>query len=209
MSKTEDAILKNLQTFTAFARQRLGDAHLAEDVVQESLLKAMAAGRQPAGEENTVAWFYRILRRSIIDIYRRKEARRRALERFEQELPENPLPADERVLCHCFKRLLPQLPQQYRELLDAVDLQGREIGVVADQLGVTRNNLTVRLHRARQRLREALAKNCQACSEHGCLDCTCGEPAGEPQRRTSAHAVPTAAGRGRISPRRKAPARQK
>ena len=39
----EDSILKNLQTFIGFARKRVGDAHLAEDVVQESLVKALAA----------------------------------------------------------------------------------------------------------------------------------------------------------------------
>ena len=43
MVRVEDAILKNLEVFVAFARKRLGDHHLAEDVVQESLMKALAA----------------------------------------------------------------------------------------------------------------------------------------------------------------------
>lgn len=173
MTPLEDAIVKNLQTFVAFARARLGDHHLAEDVVQESLVKALAAERHPKTEEETTVWFYRILRRSIIDVYRKQGARARALERFEKELPEIPGENEERELCKCFRRLLPMVPEQYRELLDEVDLKGKEPEDVAAKLGLTRNNLTVRLHRARKHLQKALTQNCGACSAHGCLDCTC------------------------------------
>ncbi len=175
MGRVENSILKNLHVFVAFARSRLGDEHLAEDVVQESLIKAIASERQPESDEETTPWFYRILRRSIIDVYRKQGARSRALERFEKEMPETPDASDERVLCQCFRRLLPLIPEQYRDLLEEVDLKGNDIGEVAAKLGVTKNNLAVRLHRARKHLREALSQNCRACSTHGCLDCTCDE----------------------------------
>jgi RNA polymerase sigma-70 factor (ECF subfamily) len=176
MDSMNEVILQNLKTFVAFTRKRVGDTHLAEDLVQESLVKALGADRKPMGDEDTVAWFYRILRRTIIDLYRRRAARSRALDRFEQDLAETPSPSDTRVLCACFKRLLPAVPETYRELVERIDLQGEEPGVVAQELGLTLNNLTVRLHRARRHLRDALSKNCQACSKHGCLDCTCGDP---------------------------------
>ena len=175
MVRVEDAILKNLEVFVAFARKRLGDHHLAEDVVQDSLIKALEADRHPETDEETTTWFYRILRRSIIDVYRKQGARSRALERFEKELPENPDAEEERELCKCFGRLMPMVPEQYRELLEKVDLGGNDPDAVAAKLGVTRNNLTVRLHRARKHLRKALTQNCGACSVHGCVDCTCGE----------------------------------
>lgn len=175
MAGVEDAIIKNLQVFQAFARNRLGDHHLAEDVVQESLIKALAADRHPDTDEETITWFYRILRRSIIDVYRKQGARSRALERFEKQVPETPDEKDERELCKCFRRLLPLVPEQYRELLEEVDLKGHELDLAAAKLGLTKNNLTVRLHRARKHLRKALSRNCGACSAHGCLDCTCGD----------------------------------
>lgn len=176
MPRTEDPLLENLQVFVAFVRQRVGDPHLAEDLVQDSLVKALAAERQPADSENSVAWFYRILRRSIIDLYRRTDARTRAMERFAQEFPETPQASDERMLCQCFKRLLPSMPEQYRDVLNEVDLAGKHLAQVAEQMGVTRNSLTVRLHRARKHLKAALIQNCQSCGQEGCLDCTCGEP---------------------------------
>lgn len=169
----EEPLLKNLKTFVAFTRKRVGDPHLAEDVVQESLLKALRSDRKPAPDEDVVAWFYRILRRSIIDLYRRRDVRERALDRLQAELPEQPTAATERVLCQCVKRLLPGLPEQYRDVLKQVDLDGAKPKEAAAALGLTMNNLTVRLHRARQRLRAELQQSCKVCSKHGCLDCTC------------------------------------
>jgi len=173
MATAEDPLLKNLETFIAFARKRVGDDALAADLVQDSLVKALSADRKPVKAEDSVAWFYRILRHSIIDLYRRNDAKKRALARFEAELPETPSDADERLLCQCFRRLLPSLPAQYRDLLVQIDLNGKAPAEVAAQLGITKNNLTVRLHRARAQLRDLLSRNCHACSKHGCLDCTC------------------------------------
>ncbi len=42
-----------------------------------------------------------------------------------------------------------------------------------EDLAMTRNNLRVRLHRARQMLRERLVDFCGPCCERGCRDCTC------------------------------------
>jgi RNA polymerase sigma-70 factor (ECF subfamily) len=173
VSVLEDSILKNLRTFVGFARQRVGDARLAEDVVQESLVNVLAAKRKPTGAEDTSVWFYRILRRTIIDLYRRNDARQHALDRFEQELPETPTAVEERLLCGCFNRLLPSVPSRYRELLQQIDLEGKQPAEMAAALGVTKSNLTVRLHRACKPLREILAQNCRACRKHGGLGCTC------------------------------------
>lgn len=178
MQTTEDVILENLKAFTAFARKRVGDPHLAEDLVQESLLKAMQAARKPAPEEDVVAWFYRILRRSIIDLYRRNEVRERALEEFESGMPEEPDVDSGAEICRCFKVLMAGMPGQYQELLNKIDLGGREIAEVAAELGETANNTRVRLHRARKQLRERVEQVCKACSVHGCIDCTCDEGGG-------------------------------
>ena len=175
MNPTAEILVANLQSFMAFARARLGDPHLAEDIVQESLVKALKAANQPSDDADTVTWFYRILRNSIIDLHRRNAVGKSALERFSHELPESPGSEEEKALCQCFKRLLPAIPPSHRVLLERIDLGGEDAAEVAAELGLTRNNLNVRLHRARGHLREMLARNCNACAKHGCLDCTCGE----------------------------------
>lgn len=175
MKSVEESLVENLHVFTAFVRNRVGSADLAADVVQESLVKALQSDKQPSNEEDAIAWFYRILRNSIIDLYRRDSARKSAFEKFERELSELPDAESEKVLCQCFKRLLPHLPENYRDVLQRIDLDGEDSNAVATDLKLTRNNLTVRLHRARNYLRDELTKNCRACAKHGCLDCTCGE----------------------------------
>jgi RNA polymerase sigma factor (sigma-70 family) len=174
MAKVEDALLENLNAFVAFARKRVGDPELAADLVQDSLLKALKSADKPVDGEGAVTWFYRILRHSIINLYRRRDVRERALERLQAQLPEQPDTDAERVLCQCVKRLLPGLPEQYRDVLQRVDLDGMSPREAASALGLTFNNLNVRLHRGRKRLREKVEATCHVCSKHGCLDCSCG-----------------------------------
>ncbi len=173
MQSLESHLVENLQKFVAFARSKLRDPHLAEDVVQESLLKALTADRKPASREDTITWFYRILRRSIIDMYRRTDARNRALENFSAENSESPDPETEAEICRCFRALMADLPPQYRTLLERIDLGGEDISAVASTLGERPNNVTVRLHRARKRLKASVEQLCRTCSVHGCVDCTC------------------------------------
>jgi RNA polymerase sigma-70 factor (ECF subfamily) len=170
-------LLDNVDEFTNFARKRLSDPDLAADAVQESLLKALKAADQIRDEENVKAWFYRILRRTIIDLYRRRDARDRALAGLERELNS---PADEeetRIVCACMERLLPIMTPQYSALLQRIDLNEESPDSVAASLGISRGNLNVRLHRARQQLKRRLEENCRVCAKHGCLDCHCSSEA--------------------------------
>jgi len=169
----EEPLLANLKTFVAFARSRVGDAQLAEDVVQESLIKALAAAQKPTKETEALTWFYRILRRSIIDLYRRRAVNKAALERLERELDAPPDAEEERVACGCVKTLIPTLKPDYAELIRRLDLGGETPEQVGAALGMTANNLRVRHHRARQQLRERLEQTCRLCAKHGCVDCTC------------------------------------
>ena len=171
--KTETILLENLQQFVSFARKRLSDPHLAEDVVQESLLKALQADRKPADTEDVVAWFYRILRRSIIDLYRRNDARARALEKFQAEFPETPDEESQAVVCGCVRKLMTRLPDQYRDILEQIDLGGATIKDVAQQTNQSANNITVRLHRARKQLRAQVEDCCKVTTAAACLDCNC------------------------------------
>lgn len=175
MRRLEEHLLKELDTFTAFARRRVGDPHLAADVVQESLLKAVKSADQLRDDESVTAWFYRILRRTIIDLYRRRDAAQRAVGRLESELNQPPTTEEERTACRCVESLLPTLKPEYAELIRELDLAGQSPEAFAAQRGVTANNLRVRHHRARQQLRERLEATCRMCAKHGCLDCTCGD----------------------------------
>jgi RNA polymerase sigma-70 factor (ECF subfamily) len=173
MQPIETQLLQELEKFTNFVRSRVGDPHLAADVVQDSLLKAVRSADQLRDDESVPAWFYRILRRSIIDLYRRRAVNQAALERLERELGSPPDAEEERVACRCVETLIPTLHPEYGELIRRLDLGGETPEQVGAALNMTANNLRVRHHRARKQLRERLEQTCRLCAKHGCLDCTC------------------------------------
>jgi RNA polymerase sigma factor (sigma-70 family) len=175
MPRIEEQLMQELATFTAFVRARVGDPHLAADVVQDSLLKAAKAAGQLRADENVIAWFYRILRRSIIDMHRRRAANQRTLDRLEQELNTPPDAEEERTACACVAALIPTLKPGYADLIRRLDLDQQPAEKVEADLGLTANNLRVRHHRARQQLRERVEQTCRMCATHGCRDCTCQE----------------------------------
>jgi RNA polymerase sigma-70 factor (ECF subfamily) len=74
------------------------------------------------------------------------------------------------------------LKPEQSQLLRSAYVEGRSIGDLAVELETNRNNAGVKLHRARQALKDALVTVCRSCAAHGCLDCSCrkGRPLVEP-----------------------------
>lgn len=173
----EAHLVESRAHLVAYVASRVGDLTLAEDVVQDSLLKALRAAPALREEEKLVPWFRRIVENAITDVYRKRERRAVALERY--RLERAPRPAEDEALCLCFRALLPTLKDEYRVLIEALELEERDPDAVARQLGITRNNLNVRRHRARRQLRERLIAVCTACPEHGFHACDC-PPHSEP-----------------------------
>jgi RNA polymerase sigma-70 factor (ECF subfamily) len=69
---------------------------------------------------------------------------------------------------------VPTLKPEYAEVLRRVDFDERDPATVARELGLSSTNMRVRLHRARQALREQLERSCGTCATHACLECACG-----------------------------------
>ena len=173
-------LLENESAFRQFVRRRVGDEVVAEDILQQSLTKAVERSHSLKNEHSVLAWFYRILRHTVVDYYRFQGAEARRDEALQRELTisgkhqEPPLDELQATACACLHNLLPSLHGDYAELVTRIDLNGEAPAQVAKELKISRNNLTVRLHRARQSLRASLEDSCGICSRHGCLNCTCG-----------------------------------
>ena len=172
-------LLGHESAFRVFLRRRVGDETLAEDLLQQSIVRAVQSHHSVRNDESVVAWFYKIIRHTLIDYYRSKGADARRNEAFLQELTlsgddkEPPLDEVKATVCTCLHRLLPKLRSNYAELIRRIDLEDESPKRVAEELKISQNNLTVRLHRARQALRASLEQSCGVCSTHGCLNCTC------------------------------------
>ena len=175
MAEAIAPLIEGRERFLAFLRSKVNDPDLAEDLLQESLLKAVRAAPRLRDEEQLVPWFFVVLRNAVTDVYRK---RGRAPGLADLALAENvpATPQEQRNACACFEALLPSLKPEYGDLIQALDLGEEPSEQVRERLGVSANNLKVRHHRARQALRRSLEETCRVCAEHHCVDCTCGRP---------------------------------
>ena len=160
--------------FLAFLERRLGSRAEAEEILQTVYARALARGVPDDGDDRgVVAWFYRILSNALVDRARRSAVERRASERLAEELEEPSAPELREAVCACMHDLLPSMKPEYADVVRAVELEERTLAEVASERGITVNNATVRLHRARQALKKQLLRACGACAAHGCLECHC------------------------------------
>lgn len=168
------ALVASRREFLAFVERRVGDRALAEEILQDALVKSLDHVAEI--RESAIGWFYRLLRNAIIDHARRAGAHQRRLAALATEL--DSATADdvelERVVCRCVGELAATLKPEYAEALRRIDVDGTSVKAYADEAGITASNAGVRVFRARAALRKQVARSCGACAEHGCLDCTCG-----------------------------------
>jgi RNA polymerase sigma-70 factor (ECF subfamily) len=169
--------------FLAFLEKQLRDRTLAEDLLQEAFARALERAEQVRDEESVRAWFYRLLRRAVIDQQRRAGAAARRLERLAEALSDDAREGAARdeglarelesAVCACVTALAGTLKPEYARALQRVDVEGARVQDFAAETGIAPGNASVRLFRARAALRERVQSACGACAEHGCLDCTC------------------------------------
>lgn len=170
----ETLLARGSQQLLAYIQYKVHDPQLAEDILQDSLLKALQAAPNLRSREKLIPWFYRIVQRAIADTYRKHRREQQAYRNYAEAAEEASLsPEDRQMICRCFQELLPTLRPAYRHLIEAIDLNGKRPKEVAQELGITPNNLHVRLHRARRQLRQRLETACTFCPDHSYFDCAC------------------------------------
>jgi RNA polymerase sigma factor (sigma-70 family) len=169
----EEALMRQRAKLVGYVAGRVGDPDLAEDLFQDSLLKALQHAGDLRDEDRLIPWFYRILNNAMADYYREREVAARYLPQLALHEAAEPEPSEWAALCECFRDLIPTLKPEYAELIERLELAEAEPAQLAAELDISPNNLKVRRHRARQALRQRLEQTCRMCAEHGCLDCTC------------------------------------
>jgi len=171
-----DVLVQSKARFLQFLERRLGNRADAEDMLQAAFLKLVAHEDSLRDEDKLVPWFYQMLRNLTVDHYRHRDAVTRLEQSVAAEAVTSTTGADEELftaVCACVNDIIPLLKAEHAELVRRVELGGEPLHLVAGDLGITPNNASVRLHRARRILRESLQNICGACADHGCLDCGC------------------------------------
>lgn len=154
----------------AFVTRRVDDQLVAEDIVQQTALRAVANACQLRDPSAGRAWLFRITRTILAEHYRRRRSTE-SLRRAADEAVDH----DEVFACSCVLANLKSLKPEYAEILSRVVLDGVPITNAAGELGISANAATVRVHRAREALKTRLREHCGTDSLRACLDCSCAE----------------------------------
>lgn len=170
-------LLESHRNILRFIQRRLGSRIEADEVLQRFAVRALEKASDLRDIRAVRGWLGRILATTIADHERRALVRRRREIAIDQSTTEGlavqPDPDLDQAVCDCLYQLLPTIKPEYAEVIWRADLLGEPRDRLAVSLGTTVNNVTVRLHRARQILRKRLEQMCLTCPVHGFLDCSC------------------------------------
>ena len=146
---------------------RVGELAAVDDVLQEVAMTAVEKGHQLRDPTRVAPWLYRVAVVAALQYRRRQGRRRKLIDRFTERRPPtdsdvrelDPLDwllADERKAL--VRRALTRLPQRDAEILLLKYTEDWSYQQLADHLGLSTSAVEARLHRARHKMRKALAK---------------------------------------------------
>ncbi len=140
----------------AFGRSLSGSRELADDLVQETLLKAWAARKRFQAGTNMRAWTFIILRNLFLSQMRRARFKGEWDELTASKLLAAPASQDRHVELGDMQRALMHLPQPQREALILVGAEGLTYEEAAQICNTHIGTIKSRVNRARTRLAELM-----------------------------------------------------
>jgi len=161
-----------------YTTTRIGDSEVAKDLVQETFIAGLQAAPKFKGKAAERTWLVAILKRKIIDYYRKSNTRKGKAEvrmsygsQSDQEGdwleeraadPESILDNDRienEELGLAIQHCISLLPENHARVFTLKTVQGWSTEDICKELGITSSNLWVMVHRARTSLMECLKES--------------------------------------------------
>lgn len=153
----ERNILPLTDEFLRRALRLTRDPADAEDLVQESLVKALSCVDQLQDPARARSWVHTIIHNTFAS-WCRRNARRclTPLDPADMDAMESTAPRPSASLRFDLERAMSGLDETFREAVMLCDVQGRSYHEAADEMGCPMGTLMSRLHRGRHKLRDEL-----------------------------------------------------
>lgn len=146
-------------------RLTAGNTQRAEDIVQDSLIRAWKAWPEwePSGEASSAAsaWLYRIVTNTYMNEYAARQSRKRTLQAAQREFPIFATAYEEPATDFGpeVTEALGQLFSGFREVVEMHYVRGMKCTEIALELNIPVGSVLSRLSRARKALQPLLAKH--------------------------------------------------
>lgn len=157
---------------------RVSDREISQDLVQDTFLAGLKSMKNFKGEASERTWLISILKRKIIDHYRKINSKKGKAEvriTYNDDTETEGDWLEERVadpfdktaedtmqnseLGEAIFKCLSKLPKKQAEVFRMKTIEGYETEVICNELNITASNLWVIIHRARTTMAECLKKN--------------------------------------------------
>jgi RNA polymerase sigma-70 factor (ECF subfamily) len=147
---------------------------IAEELTQDIFVKVYGALSDFRGDSEISTWIYRIATNACLDRFRSKSHKKSEKTDLlsPEDLLKNVLPEDREKLpsaedelinaemSSCVRGYIDDLPEDYRVVILLHDLQGFTNPEIAKITGASLENIKIRLHRARQKMKAVFSSKC-------------------------------------------------
>ncbi|MEE9349714.1 MAG: sigma-70 family RNA polymerase sigma factor [Flavobacteriaceae bacterium] len=157
---------------------RVNNHDVAKDLVQETFFSGLKAMANFKGQASERTWLISILKRKIIDLYRKNNSKKGKAEVrmnfyedgenkgkwIEERAPSNWAETADAIIENDELKLalvecIDKLPEKYRMVFLLKTVENYETEEICNELGITPSNLWVIIHRARVQLRSCMEGN--------------------------------------------------
>ena len=165
-------VLEHRSRIYRYVMSMARDPDVAEDLTQETFLRALRGLGSLRDRAALVPWLYRLATNVFIDWVRAEGRRRLAYAGGKDtdgdlvgEIPDPAARIDRRVeqseMSECVQDFVDDLPDDFRSVILLHDAHGLSNPEIAEMLRLTLATTKIRVHRARLRLRQALEEGCE------------------------------------------------
>jgi RNA polymerase sigma-70 factor, ECF subfamily len=174
MSTTTEELWQKLHDgLRAFIAKRVNDQAHADDILQEVFVRVHRQIDSVKDPQRLVSWVYQITRNAIIDHYRKPRRQREVSAGLSSELEvlhessalsemihDGDAAEPSAELACCLRPMIERLPEDYRDAISLVELDGLTQQVAATQTGISLSGMKSRVQRGRKQLKAMLDDCC-------------------------------------------------
>ena len=174
-----DEMVRHRDYLYKFAVYRVRDPHLADDLVQETLLAALKSGSDYEGRSTYKVWLTGILKHKMMDAFRERsryvsidnenlegvdwlenETSAHRADNVAESLISNPSKSIELTrLLSSVDCALRAMPAGVSDVFYAREIEGESSDEISSRMGISVDNVWVRVHRARKAIQAHLKKS--------------------------------------------------